>query len=140
MADFTTTTGELSLKEMLADPIVQTIMAHDGVTIQDVEVLIETVRNERASRRMAEYRAGRRDCGPPLVKDDRVISGYRNRKSEASVGSTAFFAKRGSYLPDDALRPRRAHHERRSWPRTDPKQVRGCRCSRGPLGSPHEGQ
>ena len=36
MAGFTTTTRELSLQEMLADPIVQTVMAHDGVTKQDV--------------------------------------------------------------------------------------------------------
>jgi hypothetical protein len=44
MDGFTTTTRELTLQEMLADPIVQTVMARDGVTKQDVEGLIETVR------------------------------------------------------------------------------------------------
>jgi len=36
MAGFTTTDGELSLQEMLADPVVQTMMDLDGVTKQDV--------------------------------------------------------------------------------------------------------
>ena len=58
MAGFTTTTRELSLQEMLADPIVQTVMARDGVTKQDVEGLIETVRDRMAGRQMAAHETG----------------------------------------------------------------------------------
>ncbi len=58
MTGFTTTTSELSLQEILADPIVQTVMARDGVTKQDVEALIETVRDRMAGRQMAEHETG----------------------------------------------------------------------------------
>ena len=64
MVDFTTTTTELSLQEMLADPIVQTMMARDGVTKQDVEGLIETVRDRMAGRQMAEHKTGRQETNP----------------------------------------------------------------------------
>ncbi len=63
MAGFTTTTRELSLQEMLADPIVQTVMARDGVTKQDVEALIETVRDRMAGRQMEEHETGHWESG-----------------------------------------------------------------------------
>jgi hypothetical protein len=50
---------ELSLPEMLADPIVQIVMARDGVTKQDVEGLIGAMRAHVASGRMAEQESGR---------------------------------------------------------------------------------
>ena len=55
---------ELSLPEMLADPIVQTVMARDGVTKQDVEALIETVRARMADRQMADHETGRHESSP----------------------------------------------------------------------------
>lgn len=45
---------ELSLAEMLADPIVQEVLARDGVTKEEMEGLIGAVRAKRASRR-TEY-------------------------------------------------------------------------------------
>ncbi len=60
MTDFTTPTSELSLQEMLADPIVKVMMARDGVTRRDVEGLIEKVRGGWAGGRMAERKIGRR--------------------------------------------------------------------------------
>ena len=42
---------ELSLSEMLADPIVRAVMARDGVTDGDVEGLITTLRDKLAERR-----------------------------------------------------------------------------------------
>ncbi len=63
MAGFTTTTREPSLQEMLADPIVQTVMARDGVTKQDVEVLIKTVRDRMASKQMEEHEIGHWESG-----------------------------------------------------------------------------
>lgn len=57
MSDTTITSRELSLHEMLADPIVQTIMARDGVTRQQVEGLIEAVRDKlRLARGQSEIR------------------------------------------------------------------------------------
>ena len=44
---------EPSLAEMLADPIVQEVLARDGVTKEEVEDLIGAVRAKRASRRTA---------------------------------------------------------------------------------------
>jgi hypothetical protein len=41
---------ELSLAEMLADPIVQAILARDGITKEEVEDLIGAVRPKLASR------------------------------------------------------------------------------------------
>ena len=61
MAGFTTTIRVLSLQEMLADPIVQTVMARDGVTKHDVEALIETVRDRMAVRQMGEHETGRHE-------------------------------------------------------------------------------
>lgn len=57
------TDRELSLPEMLADPIVQTVMARDGVTKQDVEALIETVRERMAGRQMEKHETGRHESG-----------------------------------------------------------------------------
>ena len=50
MADFTTTGGELSLQEMLADPIVQTMMDNDGVTKEEVTGSLRAMRERMASR------------------------------------------------------------------------------------------
>jgi hypothetical protein len=50
---------ELSLPEMLADPIVQAVMARDGVTKQDVEGLIGAVRGRMAGRQMDQHETGR---------------------------------------------------------------------------------
>ena len=47
MANFTMMSRELSLHEMLTDPIVQTMMARDGVKKEDVESLFAALR-ERA--------------------------------------------------------------------------------------------
>ena len=54
---------ELSLPEMLADPIIQTVMARDGVTKQDLEGLIGAVRGRMAARRMEEHETGRQESG-----------------------------------------------------------------------------
>jgi hypothetical protein len=43
--------GELSLSEMLADPIVQAVMARDGTTSEQVVALVDRVRRRLASRR-----------------------------------------------------------------------------------------
>ena len=55
---------ELSLQEMLADPIVQMVMARDGVTKQDVEGLIGEMRDRMAGRQMAEHETGRHESSP----------------------------------------------------------------------------
>lgn len=54
MAGFTTTSRELSLQEMLADPIVQIMMTRDGVTKEDVTGLLRTVRERMVTRQMEE--------------------------------------------------------------------------------------
>ena len=41
--------GEISLPEILADPIVQSVMAGDGITKEEVERLVGTVRGKLAS-------------------------------------------------------------------------------------------
>ena len=46
---------ELSLAEMLADSIVQAVLAREGATKEEVEDLIGAVRSKRASRR-TKYR------------------------------------------------------------------------------------
>ena len=51
---------ELSLPEMLADPIVRAVMAHDGVTKCDLESLIASVRYRMAGRQMEQHENGRR--------------------------------------------------------------------------------
>ncbi|GBE42687.1 hypothetical protein BMS3Bbin10_00749 [bacterium BMS3Bbin10] len=64
MTDFTTASAELSLQEMLADPIVQTMMARDGVTRQEVEGLMEAMREGTAGRRVAGHETGRHGFSP----------------------------------------------------------------------------
>ncbi len=44
--------GEPSIPEMLADPIVQAVMARDGVTQREVEGLINTARRKFARMRI----------------------------------------------------------------------------------------
>lgn len=58
MTDFTVTNKELSLHEMLADPIVQTVMKRDGVTRQQIERLIEATRERLGSGQLN----GQRPC------------------------------------------------------------------------------
>jgi len=50
--------GELSFKEMLSDPIVQTVMARDGITRRDLEDMIEAAREGKGTRRMRENEMG----------------------------------------------------------------------------------
>ena len=59
MAGLTTTDGALSLQEMLADPIVKTMMDHDGVTTEDVTGLLRAMRERMASRTDEHHKAGR---------------------------------------------------------------------------------
>jgi hypothetical protein len=51
--------GELSLSEMLADPIVQAVMARDGTTGGEVAALIDKVRRGFANPRPDAPQAGR---------------------------------------------------------------------------------
>lgn len=51
---------ELSLAEMLADPIVIAVMARDGVTRQDMEGMIVSVRDRLAGRRSEDHDIGTR--------------------------------------------------------------------------------
>ena len=69
MTGFTTTTRELSLQEMLADPIVQTVMARDGVTKQDVEDLIVVVRDRMAGRQMEDHETSRHESGTSTLDE-----------------------------------------------------------------------
>jgi hypothetical protein len=71
MTDFTTPKGELSLQEMLADPIVQRMMARDGVAKQDLEGLISTVRDRRVRRQMAANRTDHHDSSPITIESAR---------------------------------------------------------------------
>ena len=70
MADFTTTDGELSLREMFADPIVQTMMDLDGVTKEEVTGLLRAMRERMASRADEHHKASRAQgawrAGTPL--------------------------------------------------------------------------
>ena len=50
MACLTTIDEELSLQEMLADPIVQTMMENDGVTKENVTGILRAMRERIASR------------------------------------------------------------------------------------------
>lgn len=63
MANFTATTRELSLQEMLADPIVRAVMTRDGVTKEDVAGLLATVRCRMAGGRMAVHETARHVSG-----------------------------------------------------------------------------
>ena len=58
MAGFTTTDGELSLREMFADPIVQTMMDLDGVTKEDVTGLLRAMRERMANRADGHHKSG----------------------------------------------------------------------------------
>lgn len=58
MAGFATTDGELSLQEMFADPIVQTMMDLDGVTKEDVIDLLRAMRERMASRAGEYHKTG----------------------------------------------------------------------------------
>ncbi len=58
MAGVTTTDGELSLQEMFADPIVQTMMDLDGVTKEDVTDLLRAMRERMASRADEHHKTG----------------------------------------------------------------------------------
>ena len=60
---------ELSLPEMLADPIVQMVMARDGVTKQDVEGLFVAVRDRMAGRQMEEHESDRHESGTSTLDD-----------------------------------------------------------------------
>jgi len=51
--------GEPSLSEMLADPIVQTIMARDGVASDEMAALIGTIRSRLAGKRSDALEADR---------------------------------------------------------------------------------
>lgn len=69
MTGFATPTRELTFPEMLADPIVQTMMAHSGTTKRDLEDLIGVVRGRMAERRAEERRTGGRVPGPAAVDE-----------------------------------------------------------------------
>ncbi len=60
---------ELSLPEMLADPIVQTVMARDGVTKQDVEGLIVAVRDRMTGRHMEDHETNRHESGTSTLDE-----------------------------------------------------------------------
>jgi hypothetical protein len=60
---------ELSLAEMLADPIVQTVMTRDGVTTEEMEGLIGAVRDRLAGRRVASHQTGRLAPGAVAIGD-----------------------------------------------------------------------
>lgn len=60
--------NELSLSDMLADPIVRAVMARDGVTKDDVEGLIASVRERSATRQTQEREPGRHVSGAIAVK------------------------------------------------------------------------
>lgn len=52
---------ELSLPEMLADPIVQTVMARDGVTKTELESLIAAVANKLGGGRLGNRHTCRQE-------------------------------------------------------------------------------
>ena len=60
---------ELTLPEMLADPIVQMVMARDGVRKEDVESLFEAKRREAARVRSRCPRASRQELGATSGED-----------------------------------------------------------------------
>ena len=71
MAGFTTTSRELSLQEMLADPIVQIMMTRDGVTKEDVTGLLRTVRERMVTRQMEKStKPATTSPAPSLLEDD----------------------------------------------------------------------
>jgi hypothetical protein len=51
---------ELTLPEMLADPIIRAVTARDGVTKRDLESLIGSARDRMTGRQMERYENGRR--------------------------------------------------------------------------------
>jgi hypothetical protein len=48
---------ELSLRQLLADPMVRAVMACDGVTRKEVETLFDTIRRSRSQARPLPRRA-----------------------------------------------------------------------------------
>lgn len=56
-----TTDRELTLPEMLADPIVRLVMARDGVETQDVEAMIKDLHDRMAGRQMERRDACRQE-------------------------------------------------------------------------------
>ena len=63
MSVHATPAGELSLLEMLADPIIQTEMARDGATNADLDGLIGAAEDNPAGRQSQDSRSGRRETG-----------------------------------------------------------------------------
>lgn len=63
MTDSTIVSKELSLHEMLADPIVQTVMARDGVTAQQVKSIVGAVQHRLAGRQLQDNGPHRQDGG-----------------------------------------------------------------------------
>ena len=59
---------ELSLPEMLADPIVRAVMARDGVAKRDLESVIGAVRDRMARRQMERHKNGCRESGPVVFE------------------------------------------------------------------------
>lgn len=73
---------ELSVPEMLADPIVQSVMVRDGVTREELEGLIATVcQNLAGSQRQEARRAGPRPgaAAPGLRRSRPQVSRPRRR-------------------------------------------------------------
>ena len=64
MTDFTTASAELSLQEMLAEAMVETRVAREGVTRQEVEGRMEAMREGTAGRRVAGHETGRHGFSP----------------------------------------------------------------------------
>jgi len=87
MAGFTTTDGELSLREMFADPIVQTMMDLDGVTKEDVTGLLRAMRKRMASGADEHHKASRAQGVCPSSKNLRQTSGLRIGGSGSSLVS-----------------------------------------------------
>ena len=63
MAIESTRNREPSIQEMLEDPMVQTLMACDGVTKPELENLIDSLANKLNGGRWANSRANRQEPG-----------------------------------------------------------------------------
>lgn len=61
--------GEPSLPEMLADPIVQVVMARDGVTRDEVEGLIRITRRKFARIRTEHHHTNRQGSAEPAIAE-----------------------------------------------------------------------
>ncbi len=71
---------ELSLREMLADPIVRMVMARDGVTKKDVECVVGAARDRMAGRQMESRGMTTRRQAPSHLLDERDSSGCPSLK------------------------------------------------------------